>query len=77
VAVARIVVTPQLAWSEARSQAVDDGYSFSPWHGLAAHRPLGSVNRLRKRAYEMSRQFRARQNQRVIEEPRTLEKLPN
>jgi hypothetical protein len=43
--IARITVEPQAAWSPARSAAVDDGMSFSPWHGLAAHRPLGSIMR--------------------------------
>ncbi|MGQ0699723.1 MAG: catalase family protein [Panacagrimonas sp.] len=76
VSVARLVVTPQAAWSEARSAAVDDGLSFSPWHGLAAHRPLGSVNRMRRKAYEMARQFRADRNGRSVEEPKTLENLP-
>ena len=77
VTVARIRVAPQVAWSEARSRAIDDGLAFSPWHGLAAHRPLGSVNRLRRRAYEMSRQFRSRANRQPIEEPRSLESLPD
>jgi hypothetical protein len=77
VAVARIVAPPQPGWSEARSKTIDDGFSFSPWHGLAAHRPLGSINRLRKRAYEMSRQFRSRQNRQLIEEPRNFDKIPN
>jgi hypothetical protein len=28
-----------------------DRLSFSPWHGLSAHRPLGSLNRLRRAVY--------------------------
>ena len=36
VAVARITVPRQRAWSEARAQQVDDGLSFSPWHGISA-----------------------------------------
>jgi hypothetical protein len=28
-----------------------DRLSFSPWHGLVAHRPLGSLNRLRRVVY--------------------------
>lgn len=32
--------------------------SFTPWHGLKAHRPLGGINRLRKAAYLASAQFR-------------------
>jgi hypothetical protein len=73
VTVARIVVAPQVAWSEARSAAVDDGMSFSPWHGLAAHQPMGSINRLRRRAYEASARFRAARHGKRIIEPRALE----
>lgn len=54
VTVARITVPRQVAWSESRSADMDDGLSFSPWHGLAAHRPLGSVNRVRRVAYAAS-----------------------
>lgn len=31
---------------------------FTPWHGLAAHRPLGGINRLRRAVYEASAMFR-------------------
>ena len=76
VPVARITVPAQPAWSEARSAAIDDGLSFSPWHGLAAHRPLGAVNRARKSAYEMSAKFRGDFNRCPIHEPRALDPLP-
>jgi hypothetical protein len=76
VAVARINVPPQISWSEERSAAVDDGLSFSPWHGLAAHRPLGSIMRVRKTAYEAAARFRATKNGRPITEPRSLEDFP-
>jgi len=46
------------------------GMSFSPWHGLAAHRPLGGIMRARKEVYEMAKRFRAEKNGRIIEEPR-------
>jgi Catalase len=68
--VATITVEPQVAWSSIRSLAVDDGMSFTPWHGLAAHRPLGGIMRARKVAYEVGRKFRAERNGRVIREPR-------
>ena len=71
VTVARLRVQPQTAWSEERS-AVIDAMSFSPWHGLAAHRPLGSIMRLRKSAYEASARFRAEHTGRTIGEPTTL-----
>lgn len=72
--VARLRVTPQTAWSEERSQVID-AMSFSPWHGLAAHRPLGSIMRLRKLAYEASARFRAEHTGHIVAEPRTLENL--
>ena len=70
--IARIKVKPQVAWSEARSSCVDDGMSFSPWHGLAAHRPLGGIMRSRRQVYEMAKRFRAEKNGRIIEEPRKM-----
>ena len=71
VPVAVVTVPRQPAWSEERAQQVDDGLSFSPWHGIAAHRPLGSVNRARRQAYAMSAGFRAARNRCPIHEPRT------
>ncbi|QGZ67080.1 catalase family protein [Paraburkholderia acidisoli] len=61
-AVARIRVAPQPTWTEQRVAAIDDGMVFSPWHGIAAHRPIGGVMRARKLAYEMSAAFRAEFN---------------
>lgn len=69
VTVARIVAKSQSAWDASKSAAIDDGLAFSPWHGLASHRPLGSVMRARKQAYEMSKRFRAEHNRITIEEP--------
>jgi len=76
VAVARLRVAPQTGWSEAKADVVDDRLAFSPWHGLAAHRPLGSINRTRRANYERSRDFRAERNGCPIHEPRSLETLP-
>ncbi len=69
VTVARIVADPQSAWTHERSTVVDDGMSFSVWHGLLAHQPLGGVMRARKRVYEHSTAFRARHNGNPITEP--------
>jgi hypothetical protein len=76
VPVARISVPAQNSWSEERSHVVDDGFAFSPWHGLAAHRPLGSLNRARKPSYEMSANFRAEHNGCPIHEPGKAARLP-
>lgn len=77
VTVARLEVPAQSAWSDARATAVDDGMSFSPWHGLAAHQPLGGIMRSRKPAYEMSAGFRARHNGCPIHEPGGPVRLPD
>ncbi|MEJ2860762.1 catalase family protein [Actinomycetospora flava] len=49
--VATVRLPPQDPYSPARRVFADDRLAFRPWHGLAAHRPLGSVNRLRRQAY--------------------------
>jgi hypothetical protein len=73
--VARIVAPPQVAWSTARALAIDDTMSFSPWHGVAAHRPIGSMMRVRQLSYRMSAKFRTDHNGGAAREPRSLESL--
>jgi hypothetical protein len=60
--VGRITVAPQQSMGTDLAGRVDEQTFFSPWHGLAAHRPLGSVNRARRQAYEMSAEFRGKFN---------------
>lgn len=74
--VARITAPPQEGWSEALSRAVDDGMAFSPWHGVLAHRPLGSIMRVRKAAYAMSARFRFERTGNVVREPDSLDDFP-
>ena len=74
-AVARIVVRPQDSWQPEMVEAVDEGLTFSPWRGLAAHRPLGSVMRARRRAYESSARFRSESIGRELAEPATMDDL--
>lgn len=76
IAVARIETTPQVAWSEARAAAVDDGMSFSPWHTLAAHQPIGSIMRVRKTVYEQTAKYRSQHSGTPMQEPTALESLP-
>lgn len=76
VPVARITVKPQPGWSEARSKTVDDGYAFSVWHGVEAHRPLGRINRVRKDNYKAAAEFRGRANGCPMHEPRSWQGLP-
>jgi len=69
VTVARITAPQQNAWSPEAVTAIDEAMAFSPWHGLAAHRPLGSVMRARKDTYASSANFRATHNGCPIHEP--------
>jgi len=75
VPVARLRVAPQPAWSEERAQRIDDGMQFNPWHALAAHRPLGSIMRVRKEVYAMSKRFRAERNGLPVAEPADVDFL--
>jgi hypothetical protein len=36
-----------------------ESLSFNPWHALAAHRPMGGINRLRRAVYEASVRHRS------------------
>jgi hypothetical protein len=74
--VARISIPTQDAWSSDRVTLVDEGMSFSPWHALAAHRPLGAMNRVRRSVYEHAARFRAEHNHLETVEPRTRADLP-
>lgn len=67
--VATIRAHRQDAWNEERAMAVDDGMGFSPWHGIIDHWPLGSLMRMRQRAYQNSQAFRSTHNRCPINEP--------
>jgi hypothetical protein len=70
ITVGTITARPQDSWSAAQVKAVDDGMSFSPWHGIVAHQPLGSIMRVRRDAYESSATFRGTHNGCPMQEPR-------
>ena len=70
--VATLEVPPQLAWEQMASTKTDDALSFNVWHGLAAHQPLGNINRARKDTYKRSADFRGRVNGCPMHEPKAL-----
>jgi hypothetical protein len=51
VRVARIDIPAQV-FDTPEQDATCEALSFSPWHGLSEHRPLGGVNRVRRVVYE-------------------------
>jgi hypothetical protein len=73
VAVARLKAEPQAGWTHGLSVLVDDGMQFNPWHCLAAHRPIGSIMRVRRAVYAASARFRAERNGAPLAEPHNLD----
>ncbi|WP_156840466.1 catalase family protein [Novosphingobium aquimarinum] len=67
--VAVLTLPHQDSWEEDRVKQLNDEMRFSVWTGLAAHQPLGNVNRARKPVYEHSSGFRQRFNGCPIHEP--------
>ena len=55
--------------------AGDDRLAFNPWNGVEAHRPLGSIMRVRKLAYESSSRQRHDLNAVARREPDSLADL--
>lgn len=72
VTVATVTVEPQLAWEPVASTQTEDALAFNIWHGLAAHQPLGQINRARREPYERSAAFRGRANGCPMHEPKVL-----
>ena len=68
VPVARITIAPQ-DFDQPTQRAFCENLSFTPWHGLDAHRPLGGINRVRRTVYETVSQLRHELNGVVRQEP--------
>jgi hypothetical protein len=70
-----------ITFSEQHSEGVyrrafgDDVLSFNSWRGLAAHRPLGSINRLKKRVFDASSDYWHTVNV-SRKEPTSIDELP-
>ena len=77
VAVGKITFPVQNPDTPDRRRFGDDVLSFNSWRGLAAHRPLGSINRLKKLVYDASSDFRHRVNDVPRMEPDNVADLPD
>lgn len=74
--VATITVEAQDTYSPERRVFADDELSFNPWHCLVEHRPLGSIQRVRRPVYADSVEDRGHLNARTPHEPDTIDDLP-
>ncbi|GAB48900.1 catalase family protein [Mobilicoccus pelagius] len=70
--VATLTFEAQDVYSPARRVAGDDELAFNPWNGVEAHRPLGSIMRVRKAAYDASSKRRHDMNVVERREPESL-----
>ncbi len=60
---------PAQQFDDEQQRAFGENMSFTPWHSLPQHRPLGGINRARKLVYQTISQFRHQQNQAPMQEP--------
>ena len=67
--VGTIHAVPQDGWDPARVKEIDEESRFSVWTGLAAHQPIGSINRARKVPYQVAAEYRAGVNRCPLHEP--------
>jgi hypothetical protein len=75
VTVATLQIPPQLSWEHGVTDHTDDALSYSIWHGITAHQPLGGVNRARNDTYKQSAGFRGKFNGCPMHEPAKLSDL--
>ena len=75
--IATLTIWPQDARTPRRRTYGDDVLSFNPWNGIEQHRPLGSIMRVRKPAYERSTAFRHAENSIDRFEPERLDQIPD
>ncbi|KAF2816152.1 heme-dependent catalase [Mytilinidion resinicola] len=67
---------PQDPLSPARRVFWEDQMSLSPWRGLSAHKPLGSINRLRKVVYQQSQKNRDELNANSSRDVNSVDAIP-
>jgi len=63
------ITIPQQKFSSPAQNEFGDNLSFTPWHALPDHRPLGRVNRVRRVVYEELSKLRHELNHAPRNEP--------
>lgn len=61
---------PQQVFDTPDQNQFCENLSFTPWHALAEHKPLGVTNRLRRVIYDRISQVRHEMNSTQRQEPR-------
>ncbi|RJG01745.1 catalase family protein [Noviherbaspirillum sedimenti] len=60
---------PRQEFDTEAQRTFGENLSFTPWHSLPAHRPLGGINRARRVVYDLISAFRHERNQVPRQEP--------
>lgn len=60
---------PKQTFDSAKQMKFAEDMSYTPWHALPEHKPLGFTNRVRKSVYSMLSKYRHSQNGTVSKEP--------
>lgn len=74
--VATITIGSQKFDFEERKR-LDEGLSFSPWHTLPEHEPVGSMNLARKKIYQELAHYRREHIQKRLREPEPHNFIPD
>ena len=74
--IATVEFPPQDSLTAERRTFWEDRMKLSPWDALAEHRPLGSINRLRRTVYEMSRKKREAVNATPTKAVNNVDEIP-
>jgi hypothetical protein len=64
---------PKQTFDSPAQMAYCEALSFTPWHSLPEHRPIGGVNRIRKAVYERASTLRHTTNGMPRREPNSFE----
>jgi Catalase len=70
------ITIPQQRFDSAEQQAFCENLSYTPWHALPAHQPLGMINRIRRVVYDSVSSLRHRLNGVPRKEPTGDEHFP-
>jgi hypothetical protein len=63
------ITIPKQVFATPERDALAENLSFNPWHALPEHRPLGSVNRVRRVVYKAISTLRRELNNVSLKEP--------
>ena len=64
---------PKQTFNSSAQEAYGENLSFTPWHSIKEHQPLGGVNRARKAVYTALSAFRHELNGKIENEPTAIE----